>query len=130
MEIMDMNLADLGAFGFWMFLAIIIVAGIWSDIKKREVEHETIRRSIESGNPIDKDDMVDLFESKKTTSRDLKIGGLITLFVAPGLAAMGWFLSTDGDDVLTPLIGVSALVAFIGVGIILAGVFAGKKDKD
>ena len=45
--------AGLAALAFWGFLASIIVAGIWYDIRKREAQHETVRRLFESGQPID-----------------------------------------------------------------------------
>ena len=45
--------AGLAAFGFWMFVAAIVVAGIWYDIAKRRAQHETLRRLIESGQTID-----------------------------------------------------------------------------
>ena len=41
----------LAALGFWTFIAAIIVAGIWDGIRKREAQHETLRRMIESGQP-------------------------------------------------------------------------------
>ena len=34
----------LAALGFWTFIAAIIVAGIWDGIRKREAQHETLRR--------------------------------------------------------------------------------------
>ena len=34
----------LAAFGFWMFIAAVSLGGIWDGIRKREAEHETVRR--------------------------------------------------------------------------------------
>ena len=46
--------AGLGAIGFWLFIAAVVVAGIWFYVRKREAEHETLRRMIdESGRNID-----------------------------------------------------------------------------
>ena len=51
---------------------------------------------------------------------DLKVAGLITLFVAPGLALLGWFLSLLSAKALLPLLGVSALVGFVSIGLLVA----------
>ena len=50
----------LAAFGFWMFVAAAAVAGIWDGVRKREAEHETLRRMIEApaGEPGE-DDVLD-----------------------------------------------------------------------
>ena len=44
-----MEAVGLGALGFWLFLAAVVVAGIWFDAKKRESQQETLRRVVESG---------------------------------------------------------------------------------
>ena len=79
----------LAAFGFWMFIAAVSLGGIWDGIRKREAEHETLRRMIESGKEPDKAMVDKLIGSRKKPERDLKVGGLIVIFVAPGLALMG-----------------------------------------
>ena len=88
--------AGLGSMAFWFFIAAVVVAGIWSDARKRESQQETLRRIVESGQPIDQE-VIDRIVSSRTDSkelaRDLKIGGLITTFVAPGLAILGVFLA-------------------------------------
>ena len=35
----------LGALGFWGFIAAVVVASYWDGIRKRESQHETIRRA-------------------------------------------------------------------------------------
>ena len=39
----------LAALGFWLFVAAAAVAGIWDGVRRRDAEHETLRRMIESG---------------------------------------------------------------------------------
>jgi hypothetical protein len=46
-------IGDLGAFGFWMFIAAVVVGGMWFDTRKREAQQETLRRFVESGKDID-----------------------------------------------------------------------------
>ena len=45
--------AGLAALAFWGFIATVVVAGIWYDIRKREAQQETLRRMFESGRPMD-----------------------------------------------------------------------------
>ena len=111
----------LAAFGFWMFVAAAAVGGIWDGIRKRDAEHETLRRIIESGNKPDQALIDSLLGSKKQPARDLKVAGLITIFVAPGLTLLGFVLSFRSEDSLMPLLGVSLLVACIGIGLLTAG---------
>jgi hypothetical protein len=117
--------AGLAALGFWLFIAAVVTAGIWESIRKREAQHETLRRLMESGQPVDHA-VIDkiLGGDRKEISRDLTIGGLITLAAAPGLVLLGWFLSLLAEDALMPLLGVAALVGCIGVGLLIAARFA------
>jgi len=111
--------AGLGALGFWGFVAIVVVATIWDGVRKREVHHETLRRMIESGQTIDHALFDKLLSSdrsgSKNLARDLNYSGLIVLFIAPGLAILGAFVG-----VFLPLLGVAALVACVGGGLLVA----------
>lgn len=116
--------AGLGALGFWTFIAAIVVAGIWESIRKRDAQHETLRRIIESGQTLDEttiDKLLSLSEGNKQLDQDLKIGGLICLFLAPGLAALGWFMSLQlAEELLTLMLGVATLMIFIAIGLLVA----------
>jgi len=113
----------LAALGFWLFVAAAAVGGIWDGVRKRDAEHETLRRLIESGREPDQELVDKLLGSKKQPARDLKVAGLIVIFVAPGLALMGWVMSLGEKDVLMPLLGVAGLVAFVGIGLLTAAGF-------
>jgi len=124
--------AGLGALGFWLFIAAIVVAGIWSVERQRTTKHETLRRLVESGQTID-DRIIDKVLSKDhdRMDQDLKIASLIMLFIAPGLALFGWIMRSLDPDILQPLLGVSVLVAFIGIGLWVAGTYAkAQKEKE
>ena len=112
----------LAAFGFWMFIAAVVVAGIWSDIRKKETQQETLRRIVESGRELNPEVIDRLLEegSSETMERDLKIGGLITMSVAPGLAMLGMFLGGADGTARKALLGVALLVGFIGAGLYAA----------
>jgi hypothetical protein len=45
---------DVGAFGFWMFIAAIILAGTWSSARKNAEKHETLRRIVEKTGTIER----------------------------------------------------------------------------
>ena len=118
------SMGDLSGFGFWMFIAAVVVGGMWFDARKREGQQETLRRLVESGKDIDPavvDKMLDANKSKDRSDQDLTTAGLIVLFVSPGLLALGWFMQALNEKMLTVMMGVSALVAFVGVGLLVAG---------
>ncbi|MGB5690177.1 MAG: DUF6249 domain-containing protein [Woeseiaceae bacterium] len=123
---MDSGFLGIAAFGFWMFIAAATVGGIWDGIRKREAEHETLRRIIESGKQPDQQLMDKLLGHNKAPERDLKVAGLIVIFVAPGLAVMGWFIGRDDADAFMALLGVSLLVGFVGLGLLTAANFMKK----
>jgi uncharacterized protein DUF6249 len=123
---MDSGIFGLAAFGFWMFVGAAAVAGIWDGVRKREAEHETLRRIIESGKEPDQQLVDKLLGYDKRPERPLKVAGLIVIFVAPGLAVMGWLIAKDEADALMPLVGVSILVGFVGLGLLVAANFMKK----
>lgn len=127
---MEGGIFGLAAFGFWMFVAAAAVGGIWDGVRKRDAEHETLRRMIESGKDPDPQLVSKLIGSAKQPARDLKVAGLIVIFVAPGLALMGWVISLQEKDVLMPLLGVAGLVAFVGIGLLSAAAFLKRTNRE
>ena len=117
---MESGIFGLAAFGFWMFIAAAAVGGIWDGVRKRDAEHETLRRIIESGKDPDPVVVDKLLGNNKMPARDLRVGGLIVIFVAPGLAFMGFLI---GEGAFMPLLGVAGLVAFVGIGLLTAARF-------
>ena len=127
---MESGIFGLAAFGFWMFIAAVSVGGIWDGVRKREAEHETLRRMIESGKTPDQDLVDKLLGHKKDPARDLKVAGLIVIFVAPGLALMGWIIGLAQPDALMPLFGVAGLVGFVGIGLLTAARFLERATRE
>ena len=121
--------AGLAALAFWGFLAAVVVAGtfasIWDGIRKRDVQHETVRRIIESGQDIDQvavDKLLSITEAgSKRLDKDLKVTGLWLLPVAPGIALFAFFLPADAQ---MPLWGVSLMLLCMGFGFLQAGKIA------
>jgi hypothetical protein len=138
---METDMDDLGAgagfaaLGFWLFIAAIIVAGVWDSIRKRESQHETLRRIIESGQTID-DELTDKLlsltggASNKNLDRDLKVSGLILLAIAPGLAVFGWIMSlTLAPELLPVMLAVMALLVFVSIGLLGAAHYVRRADS-
>ena len=118
--------AGLAALAFWGFIASVVVAGIWYAVREKEAQHETLRRMIDSGKELDEDAISRIFKENSRPDRDLKIGGLITIFVSPGVALFAWFLGRFSEEAFYALLGVSGLVAFVGVGLLIAANFAAR----
>ena len=116
--------AGLAALAFWGFVASVVFAGVWNGIRKRDAQHETVRRLIESGQSVDQELMEKLSlvsdDGNKRPDRDLYITGLWVLPVAPGLAVMAFILGSTTPDALAPLLGAAALVACLGIGYLVA----------
>jgi hypothetical protein len=116
--------AGMGALGFWLFLAAIVVAGIWFDARKRESQQETLRRVVESGQPIEAgviDKLLKVGGGQNRIDRDFKVSGLIVIFIAPGIAIFGIFLAKLQEELFGVMLGVAFLLGFIGAGLLIAG---------
>lgn len=116
--------AGFGALGFWLFLAAVVVGGIWFDARKRESEQETLRRIVESGQHVDSvviDKMLAASGGRARIDRDFKSSGLIVIFIAPGIAVFGWFLGQLEEKLFGLMLGVALLLVFVGAGLLVAG---------
>ena len=122
--------AGLVALAFWGFIASVVVAGIWYGIRERQAQHETLRHMIDSGKPIDQALMDKVLGGDRQVHRDLRIGGLIVLCAAPGMALLGWFISQIAEPALMPLLGVATLMVFVGIGLLAASRAAEKASRD
>ena len=122
-----------GPLGFWVFLAACVVSSMWFDARKRESQQETLRRLVESGKDIDSaliDKLVGSGNKNDRTDDGLKTAGLIVVFAAPGLIAMGWFMSRFNDKIFDVMLGVSVLVGCVGLGLLVAGFAAERRYND
>ena len=128
--------AGLGALGFWIFIAAVVVAGIWFDAKKKEIQQETLRRVVESGQQLDPeliDRMLQTNTENERPDRELKVGGIITVSAAAGLAIFGVFLERLEEGLFDVMLGVGLLVGFVGMGLLIAGKVVerwNREDKD
>ena len=47
--------------GFWIFMAAIVVAGIWKEQREKAEKHETLRRIVEKTGTLDEAKLKELF---------------------------------------------------------------------
>jgi len=120
--------AGLAALAFWGFIAAVVVAGIWYSIREKDAKHETVRRLVESGQPIDHelmDKLLALSDGSSTRlDRDFKITALILLPAAAGLALFAYIMGGSYPQSEAPLFGAAALIGCLGVGFLVASKIA------
>ena len=78
---------------------------------------------VESGQEIDPAIIDKILAAGKELSRvdrDLRVSGLIVIFLSPGLAVFGWFLAKLRPEIMSVMLGVALLVGFIGIGLLVA----------
>ena len=95
---------------------------VWENIRKRDAQHETLRRLIESGQPIDPevaDRLLSATSGNKDLSKDLRVASYIMFALVPGLLALGGILALLNPQVFTALAAVSALVGCLGAGMLV-----------
>lgn len=116
--------AGLASLAFWGFIAAAVIGSYWDDIRKRETQHETIRRAIESGQPLDGEMLEKLTALNSTgsgrTDRDFKVTALWILPIAAGMAVFALFLGLNDPEARTVMFGVAGLLAMLGIGFLLA----------
>ncbi len=124
--------AGLSAIGFWLFIAAVIGFGVWDGIRKRDAKHETLRRVAESGRDLDVKTIDKIMgeDKNKNAVRDLRVAGLITLFVTPGLALFGWIMSLMSEEVLYPMLGASAIVGCVTIGLFVAARYLERVERE
>lgn len=134
---------DLGALGFWIFIASMIVAGIWSSSRREAEKHETLRRIVEKTGVIDEAKLKELFSPAKDGKssagggyRALRITGTIVMFIGAVPAIFGTValivrtmgpLSESGLPPPAFVLGallISACIVVLGAGVFFSSRFA------
>ena len=117
--------AGYAVLGFWLFIGIVVAAGIWDTIRKRDAQHETLRRIIESGQQIDEElaeKVLELSSDNQDLEENLKVAATIMFFISPGLILFGWIMGLFlAEELFGIMLAVGALVAVIALGLLAAG---------
>lgn len=113
-----------------MFVSCAVLGGVWDSIRKRESQHETVRRIIESGQQIDQqtiDKLLSISDGSRTRlDMGFRVAALWILPVSFGMAAFAFFIGLAKADAFMPLLGVAALLFCLGVGFLIAARVAGR----
>ncbi|WP_375549340.1 DUF6249 domain-containing protein [Oceanicaulis alexandrii] len=125
---MEDVLVPLGLFG--MVVAIVALNVIGSASRRKAVL-ETVREAVRSGQQLSPETIKALGVQEKPKGGDLKAGAIL-IAVAAALLVMGWTIQTTtaDDEVFAIMLAVSAFPGFIGLVLMLFGLFSRKKDQD
>jgi hypothetical protein len=112
------------AIAFWVFVGTVAVAGIVTDYKRRRLNIDLLRYSIEKGQPIDPA-LIDKLIGEERLERgvkpdDLQMAGIITTASGVGLCILAVFIKQVADWALYPIMGSGLLVICVGIGLIIA----------
>jgi hypothetical protein len=126
MENLDLGIgAGLAMVAFWGFIGCCVLAAAWDSIRKRDAQHETVRRLIESGQELDHElmDKLSLVSNDGDGRHDqaLQITGYWILPVAAGMAVFGLIIGDEISELSSILLGVSGLLGVMGIGFLVAG---------
>jgi hypothetical protein len=118
---MEMVGAGIASLAFWGFMAAAVIVGVWEKTKKRDAQHETLRRMLESNKPVDEALMAKLMGAEpQRPDRDLGIGAIIVFAVAIGLVVLAAALNGVAPKSFMPIVGAAGLCACIAGGLKVA----------
>jgi hypothetical protein len=118
---------------FWLFIAVVVVAGIANGAFRHYQTQLTIRKAIESGQSLDPQTLDRLYESERPKGpppgTGLMVGGVVMLAIGAGLALMGWFMSQTRPADLWQGLGAGCLVGLIGAGLLTSSLLVGNAKE-
>ena len=124
---------DFGALGFWVFIAAVVVGGMWKETRQKAERHETLRRIVEKTGTIDEAKLKELFDEKTSDEwragsgyRALRVSGTILMFIGAGIATFFLIPTLIGKPIEWWYGGLSvaAGVAMVGAGMFFSSRFA------
>ena len=96
---MEMVGAGIASLAFWGFMAAAVIVGTWDDAKKREAQHETLRRDDRRRQALDEALMTKLMGGEpKRLDRDLAVGAIIVFPSPSDLAVLGVVLRETNES--------------------------------
>jgi hypothetical protein len=102
-------------FGILTGIVIPLAAFFWQYLEGKERRATILEISKTINDPDRLDELMSMLDEKKSEPTDIRRGGVITLFVGIGIAALGKVAMGSF------FAGVGLLVGLIGLGIIIAG---------
>lgn len=125
---MEEVLIPLGLFAMVVAIVALNVAGSAS---RRKAVLETVREAVRSGQQLSPETIRALGVQEKPKGGDLKAGAIL-IAVAAALIVLGFAISTiEGDNEVLPIMtAIAAFPGFIGVVLLMFGLFSRKKDQN
>jgi hypothetical protein len=112
------------AIAFWVFIAIVSVAGMIQDYRKRQLALEPLRIAIEHGQQLSPEIIAKLLgrdeRHEELDPNHLKVGGIITCASGVGVALLSIFVSLVFPPYHWIALGVGILAVCVGVGLLIA----------
>jgi len=112
------------AIAFWVFIAIVSVAGMIYDYRKRQLAFEPLRIAIEHGQQLSPEIIAKLLgreEGHEKLDPDLlKVGGIITCASGIGVALLSIFISLGYPPFHWIALGIGIVAVCVGVGLLIA----------
>ena len=112
------------AIAFWIFIAVVSVAGMIQDYRKRQLALEPLRVAIEHGQQLDPEIITRLLgreeRHEQTDPQELKIGGIITCASGVGVALLAPFVAQVFPPYHWLVLGVGVVALCVGVGLLIA----------
>jgi hypothetical protein len=113
---------------FWVFLAIVSIAGMFQDYRKRKLALEPLRIAIEHGQQLSPEIIATLLgredrDRERAQTLDpklLEVGGIITCAAGVGVALLSLFLAQVFPPYHILAMGAGVLALCVGVGLIVA----------
>ncbi len=96
-------------------IIIPLAVFIWQYLDVKNKREAVIEIAKNMDDPSKVDELLTIFDERKKEPIDYRRGGVITLFVGLGLIFFGYLISVN------LIMGVGALVGFIGIGVTIAG---------
>src|ERR1700722_141627 len=109
---------------FWIFIAVVSVAGMIQDYRKRQLALEPLRIAIEHGQQLSPEIIAKLLgrekRHKELDPNLLKVGGIITCASGIGVALLSIFIALVFPPYHWIALGAGIVAVCVGVGLIIA----------
>jgi hypothetical protein len=117
--------------GLFAMVVAIVALNVIGSASRRKAVLETVREAVRSGQQLSPETIKALGVQEKPKGGDLKAGAILVA-VAAALVVLGWTIrNIAGDNEVFPImVAISAFPGFIGVVLVLFGLFSNKKDQD
>lgn len=117
--------------GLFAMVVAIVALNVIGSASRRKAVLETVREAVRSGQQLSPETIKALGVQEKPKGGDLKAGAIL-IAVAAALVVLGFTIGnvSADEEILAIMTAVAAFPGFIGVVLVLFGVFSRKKDQD